>query len=171
MLSDYANVIAPVIAIINSVIAVSVAHFKPEDRRLKILLLVAAIFLGMAAAGSTIYGQVVTVRKQAAETAQRAQISQRLGEFIGQGEGLLSALRDPAKPAPTVEANRWAHEVEDYLQTDLGPGYVQRFRSSAGMIHGQPTEISGERVGYWNGVYERSTRLQQFSAEIASRVR
>jgi hypothetical protein len=42
MLSDYANIIAPVIAIINSVIAVSSSHFKvlpdvpcPLPRRIK----------------------------------------------------------------------------------------------------------------------------------------
>ena len=91
----------------------------------------------------------------------------RLGKYIGAAEGLLTALRDPAQPAPTGDADRWAHEVEDYLRAELGPGYVERFRSSAGMIHGQPSGISDQRLGYWNGIYERATRLQQFSGEVA----
>jgi hypothetical protein len=167
MLSDYANVIAPVIAIINSVIAVSVSHFKPEDRKLKISLLVASIVLGTLAAGGTIYGQVVTVRKQAAETVRKAQIQERLGNFIGQGEGLLAVLRDPTQPFPT-QVDSWAKEVEDYLRTVLGPGYVERFRSTAGLFHGEPPGIDGTRQAYWNGVYERVTRLQQFSSETGS---
>ena len=165
MWSDYANVIAPVIAIVNSVIAVSVAHFKPEDRKLKISLLVAAIVLGTLAAGGTIYGQVVTVRKQAAETSRKTQIHERLGNFIGQGEGLLAVLRDPAQPFPIAQIESWAKEVEDYLRAALGPGYVERFRSTAGLFHGGPPGLDEKRLSYWNGVYERVTRLQQFSSE------
>ena len=92
MLSDYANVIAPVIAIVNSVIAVSVSHFKPERQRLKIVLLVASIAFGLAAAAGTIYGQYIVVKKQEAEAARRIEIHKRLGELIAQGDVILLVL-------------------------------------------------------------------------------
>jgi hypothetical protein len=169
MLVDYLGVVAPVVSIVGSVIAVAVSHFKPEDRRIKITLLIAAIVLGLVAAVATIYGQTVAIRKQTTEASDRAQIRERLGGFIGQAEALIAVINDPSQPLPKAEAETeaWLKEVEDYLREKLGPGYVERFRSSAGaQQRGHPLGISGGRLGYWNGVFERSSRLQQFSSEI-----
>jgi hypothetical protein len=167
MLSDYANVIPTIIAIINSVIAVSVSHFKPERQRLKIAILVVSILLGLAAAGATIYGQYATVQKREAEVAKRNDVHSHLGELIAQGDGLLIVLRDASKPVASSEATAWALGTEQYLRGSLGPGYVERFRDSSGMVHGQPVGLDDAHIGYWNGVYERVARLQQFSAEIS----
>jgi phosphate/sulfate permease len=98
MLSDYANIIAPIIAIINSVIAVSVSHFKPERQSLKIALLVVSIVLGLGAATGTIYGQYIVVTKMETDAVKRTEIHKRLGELIAQGDALLFILRDPTKP-------------------------------------------------------------------------
>jgi len=167
MLSDYAGVIPTLIAIVNSVIAVSVSHFKPERTRLKVALLVASILLGVAAAGATIYVQYEMIQKRDAEIAKRNDIHQRLGEFIAQGDAILAILRDESKSVASTEANSWALTVEKYLSDSLGPGFVERFRDSSGMLHGQPVGLDEAHVSYWNGVYKRIERLQQFSAEVS----
>ena len=81
MLSDYANVIPTIIAIVNSVIAVSVTHFKPEKQRLKVAILAVSISLGLIAAGATIYGQYTAVQKRDAEVARRDDIHSHLERF------------------------------------------------------------------------------------------
>jgi hypothetical protein len=167
MFSDYAPVIAPVIAIINSVIAVSIAHFRPEKQRLKLTLLSLSIGLGLVAAGGTIFGQYIVVTKQADEANKRIEIQKRLGELIAQGDVILFVLRDPSKPLPRDDVNAWAMLTEQYLKDSLGPGFIDRFRDSSGLSHGSPPGIDIERTNVWNGLYERLTRLQQFSAEIS----
>jgi hypothetical protein len=166
MLSDYAPVIAPIIAIINSVIAVSVAHFRPENQRMKVAFLSIAIVLGLIAASGTILGQYILVTKQTTEANRRAEIHKRLGEMIGQGDALLSVLSDPAKPTPIADMNNLAILVERYLDDTLGPGFKERFRDYSGLFHGQPLGINRERANYWSLIYERVARLQQFSAEV-----
>jgi hypothetical protein len=166
MLDDYSAIIAPVIAIINSVIAVSVSHFKAESQPLKVALLVTSIALGLVAAGGTIYGQYIVVTKHTAEFARRTEIHRRLGELIAQGDIILLALRTPSQPFP--DANLWASSAEQYLKESLGDGYVERFRDPSGIFHGIPNGIDENRTNYWSGVHERVTRLQQFSAEISN---
>jgi hypothetical protein len=165
MITDYLPIVAPVIAILNGAIAVFISHFKPEERRTKIVLLSVAILLGGGAAGATIYGQSLTLQKQMNEAKERSEIRERLGGFIARAEFLLGVLRDPSKNAPYDEIRTWITEVEDYLK-QLGPGYVDRFRSSVGLLHGMPPGIDQQRGGAWNAIYERSTRLQQFSSEL-----
>jgi hypothetical protein len=167
MFSNYMSAIAPIIAILNSVIAVGVSQFKPEDNRIKIGLLVASIVLGCLAASATIYGQGLVLEKQEKDAANRAEIRAKLGSFIVKADEFLATLADPNAPMPEVEVNAWANAVEAFLQPSFGPGYVERFRSGAGLSHGIPDGmVAGERLSYWNGVYERSTRLQEFSREI-----
>jgi hypothetical protein len=167
MLFDYAPVIAPVIAIVNSVIAVSVAHFRPENQRMKLTFLSISIVLGLVAASGTILGQYIVMAKQTAEANKRTEIHKRLGELIAQGDSILLVLRDPSKPLPMADVNAWAILVEQYLSDALGPGFIEWFRDSSGLLHGEPTGIDVERTNTWNGIYERVARLQQFSAETS----
>src|SRR5262249_46803930 len=61
------------------------------------------------------------------------QVRATLGAFLGRCQYLMRACGDEASPAPESEANSWAQEVEIYLEKNLGPEYIPRFRSEAGV--------------------------------------
>jgi hypothetical protein len=117
---DYVNVIAPVIAIINSVIAASISHFRPEKYHLKVVILAASIVLGLIAAAATVYGQYSSVQERRAEIARQNEIRNHLGSLISREDGLLALLRDPSQPFPATSGNAWASEAETYLKESLG---------------------------------------------------
>jgi hypothetical protein len=123
--------------------------------------------LGLIAAAATVYGQYSSVQERRAEIARQNEIRNHLGSLISREDGLLALLRDPSQPFPATSGNAWASEAETYLKESLGPGYVDRFRDSSGMLHGSPVGLDTERLGYWNGIYERVARLQQFSGEVS----
>ena len=166
MLSDFANVIAPVIAIVNSVIAVSVSHFKPEKQRLKIALLSTSIALGLIAAGGVIYGQYLVVHQRAQEAASRREISESLGQFIDQGRILMTQCTDEKAPAPGAAAMIWASQAEGFLSVHLGTSYVARFRNSAGLPLLVTTIQDDGHKQIWGFVNQRLARLEQFSEEL-----
>jgi hypothetical protein len=55
-----------------AVIAVSVAHFRPENQRMKLTFISIAIVLGLVAASGTILGQYILVTKQTTEANNRS---------------------------------------------------------------------------------------------------
>lgn len=168
MLTDYTNVIAPTIAVVNSVIAVSVSHFKPEKYRAKVILLCVSIILGLIAVGATIYGQYTVVSRQEAESSRKADIHVKFGEFISRGDAIMSVIKDSDKPLPDhKDVEMWVLQVEQYLQEHVGAGYVERFRDSSGISHGRPIGIDIERANYWATIYDGVTRLQEFSSELS----
>jgi hypothetical protein len=85
LLNNYINIVPSLIAIINTVIAVWVAQFKPERIKLKIALLITAIVLGLAAAGATTFAQYQQVKKEEADKIRMREIREKIGEFISSG--------------------------------------------------------------------------------------
>jgi hypothetical protein len=166
MLTDYAPVIAPVVAILNGVIAVAVAQFKPEDNRTKYVLLAVALVLGFFAAGATIYNQRQIVEKHEGDAAKLAETRRKLGELIGQGNGLLITLVTPQAPDVFNETDQWSARAEQFLDAALGAGYVERFRNGSGLPALSWSNIDTKHTSYAQGVTNRLTRLQQFSAEL-----
>jgi hypothetical protein len=89
-----------------------------------------------------------------------------LADFQERGARLVSQTLDNGLPLPQEAADKWAGEVEAYLAT-LGPTYVPRFRSDAGLpIPGTPTGIQSNRLGFLQALKYRMARLDQFSSEI-----
>ena len=166
---QYLSVVAPVIAIINGVIAVFVAQFKPDEWRAKIILLSIAITLGILAAGATILYQYNTVRQQQQEKDKRTEIRKRIAEFIVSSNTTMNLIRDKNTDIVVVEheANRWYAEAQQYLAT-IGVDYLSRFQSTSGLSPIRPGGIEDQqRVNLWVEIYYRSTRLEQFASEFA----
>jgi hypothetical protein len=168
---DYVPVVPTLIAVVNGVIAVWMAHFKPERQKLKVGLLLFAIVAGLGAAAATVAGQYhsMQVTKQAqAETAETLTV---LGKFIEEGHALSLTLENQNAPVDVNKVSDWAKRVEDYLSNSpsLGSGFISRFRDNSGLAHGEPMAVDQPHMGYWNGVTERVTRLEQFSGEIAAK--
>jgi hypothetical protein len=167
---DYVPVVPTLLAIVNSVIAVWMAQFKPESQRLKVGLLLFAIVAGLAAAGATIAATYHVVQSAKQVQAENAQTLATLGDLIEEGDKLLAPLRDQSVPVDNAGLNAWAAKAEKSLldSASLGPAFVRRFRDASGLLHGSPN-VDEPHQSSWNGVYERITRLQEFSAEMSSK--
>lgn len=166
---SYAPTVAPVIAIINAVIAVYVAQFKPEQVRAKKILLAVAIALGVLSAGATIWAQHDILSQQQAERDRRASIRARLATYITGANNLLPRLLDKTNDKSIVfaDSDRWNYDVIVYLN-EIGGDYVARFTDYSGLSPVTPTgDLDEDRRNYWIGVYRRDTRLVQFAAEFA----
>jgi len=112
MLSDYANIIPSLIAIVNTVIAVWVSHFRPERNKLKVCLLIVAIVLGLLGAIATVYGQHAIIQRQEDDTRRRHYIHTQLGLFISEGDQLLLQLRDQNITVHNDDINMWVQALK-----------------------------------------------------------
>jgi hypothetical protein len=90
----------------------------------------------------------------------------KLGELIGQGNGLLITLVTPQAPDVFNETDQWSARAEQFLDAELGSGYVERFRNASGIPLVTWSNIDAKHNSYAQGVSNRLTRLQQFSAEL-----
>jgi hypothetical protein len=168
---DYVPVFPTLIAVVNGVIAVWMAHFKPERQKLKVGLLLFAILAGLGAAAATVAGQYHAMQATKQAQAETAETLMALAKFIGEGDALLGPLRDQSIAVDEDKLNGWGERVEKYLSgsASLGPSFMSRFRDGSGLLHGTPVGVDEKHAGYWNGITERVTRLQQFSAEVSAR--
>ncbi len=116
---DYLSVVPTVIAIVNSVIAVGAAHFKPESQWLKVGLLLFAIFAGLGAAAATVAGQYHAVQAAKQAQAETAETLAALGKFIAEGNALLGPLRNQNTSVDENKLDGWAGSVETYLSNSL----------------------------------------------------
>src|SRR5207249_9179197 len=89
-----------------------------------------------------------------------------LGDFLARGQRLMGQCANEKVPAPDVEANKWAEEVENYLQKELGPEYVARFRNAAGMPLSASSIQDPAHRNLWGGLNVRVYRLEQFLSEL-----
>jgi hypothetical protein len=182
---DYASVAPALIAILNSVIAVSISYFPAKDTRLKAVLLIFAIGSGLVAAGATIAGQrhtleVAQSERQDAEL-ERKKAEQRLttlGELISEGDALeVKAAENKDAPLDVDGINAWAKKTEEFLSKELGSGFVSRFNDVSGLAPAtQPLSLFAESLtGPHTQAYAvmavRLARLQQFSQELSARLK
>jgi hypothetical protein len=96
----------------------------------------------------------------------KRQIREKLGEFLAQGQHLMGQCANEHVPAPDAEANKWAEEVENYLQSKLSSDYVARFRSGAGMPLSASSIQDKAHRDLWAGLNVRLYRLEQFLSEL-----
>jgi len=165
---DYVGLVPSAAAVINGFIAVLIAQFFRDSRRARVVLVVAAGALGVAAIGATFYSQNLLAVAQGAEASRRHAIREQLGAFIAQGDALMSLCTDAKKPAPQADADAWGATTEMFLRGNLGDSYVTRFRDQTGV---PPVSLSGPDIdtahqNLWFGIYYRVARLQQFSQEV-----
>jgi hypothetical protein len=68
----------------------------------------------------------------------------------------------------SVEANDWIASVEEYLLRELGSGYVDRFRSTAGMSPSGHLRFNYERRldEILTDLSYRLARIEQFMNEL-----
>jgi len=95
-------------------------------------------------------------------------------DFMREGENIQHMIvRDPNKSLEAVHGiiNQWTAKVESKLLSELGEGYVARFRSQAGLNSyipavTPPEPNSQEKADAWNFMNMRLTRLNQFLEQL-----
>lgn len=100
------------------------------------------------------------------EKKRKKRIRAKLGEFLGQGQQLIIQCGNEKAPAPDDAANKWADTTERYLDEELGPEYVSRFRSGAGMPLSATAIVDPAHRNLWSGLNVRTYRLEQFLSEL-----
>jgi hypothetical protein len=130
--------------------------------------IIAAVGAGIAA-----WPFVMAPHEKRVQEARQTEIRETLGKFIDEGQVLENAI--VASPTAPVEKDKiadWIQRTANFLQT-LGPSYVTRFTSSAGLESALSpgASLDPEHVGWWNALRIRLTRLHEFSAEFSGQIR
>ncbi len=100
------------------------------------------------------------------ERKRKREIREKLGDFLARGQQLMGQCANEHVSAPDAEADKWAGEVEHYLQKELGSEYVARFRSGAGMPLSATSIQDQAHRNLWSGLNVRVYRLDQFLSDL-----
>jgi len=124
--ADYGGLIAPVAAIVNGFIAILVAQFFKDNTKAKVILVVSAAILGVAAIGASILNQRQVLAIKIAEQERSKQNREALGSFIGEGLALIADCSDKSTPPKWPELNDWVNRVKTFLSQNMGDSYAVR---------------------------------------------
>jgi hypothetical protein len=168
-LADYGALIAPIAAIINGFIAVVVAQFFKDRPAAKVLLVVAAGFLGIAAIGATILTQRQIVASKTADQLRQKETRETIGGFIAKGLALTENCSDSSTPPKWEEMNAWLARMSQFLREHLGEAYVTRLTSPAGVpLNVECRGADEQHNKLFRVVNAVNFRLEQFISELSS---
>jgi hypothetical protein len=108
----------------------------------------------------------VEVTGKPADTPERKQIREALGNFVRDGMRIRDQLGTSTAPVSQVEADgqRWFEAVQAYLRANLGSSYVSQFLLTNTEI--SPSDIPAEKLSLWHGLNERIQTLNKFIDEL-----
>ena len=107
--------------------------------------------------------------RRKAQQSDRADIRERLINFVTEGRELLAQIKDAKRELPAKAADEWALRAETYLRDRLGERYVPRFRKDANDLYGDDAAVAADRLAYWRAVRDRVVNLDAISAEFLER--
>lgn len=157
---------AAVFAVINGIIAITIALLPARRSVHRLRLGAAALVLAALGVGATFYSTYHARAQIEQLRSDRAEIRKRLESFILEGRVLLEQIRDAQRELPSKAADEWAQRVEIYLRDKVGERYVTRFRKDADEMYGVDLTIQPARAGYWRAVRNRVVNLEAISAEF-----
>lgn len=171
MWRDYLEYAGTALAVVNGLIAITVALLPMRRSVYKLRLGAAALVLGALAVGATFYSKVHAYVQVERQQSDRADIRARLNGFIGQGRDLLSQIKDANRELPSAAADEWAQRTEIFLRDKVGEPSILRFRKDADALYGDDANVAEPRMGYWRAVRNRVVNLETISAEFPERRR
>src|SRR5580704_6072859 len=86
---DYGTPFAMAVAVINTVISVTIGQYFKDSPRARAVLVAASIMFGTVAIGASFYSQHEIVGARDAEAAHRLEIREVLGLFVAEGDDLM----------------------------------------------------------------------------------
>jgi hypothetical protein len=100
-----------------------------------------------------------------AEVAHNTMIKEGIGQYIGEGRVIMDRFGRNEMPMPITEETGWVGRTEDFLRTNLGDSYANRFYdiSGLGSVTGNGTDPQHNM--YYSDIYSKITRLEEFSRE------
>jgi hypothetical protein len=129
------------------------------------LLLILGFALATILAYHEVRMQKVRLERQLDERQKRKDIRITLGQFLAEGHQITGKCFEKNTEAPVEEADRWTTKVFNYLDTNLGNDYAQRFQSYEGLPI-RVTTLSGTQARIEAFIGSRLARLNQFLAEL-----
>jgi hypothetical protein len=169
MWRDYLEYAGTALAVVNGLIAITVALMPMRRSVYKLRLGAVALVLGALAVGATFYSKFHAYVQVERQQSDRADIRMRLENFITQGRDLLREIKNPERELPTTAADEWAQRAEIFLRDKLGERSIVRFRKDTNELYGDDATVAAPRMGYWRAVRNRVVNLETISAEFPER--
>jgi hypothetical protein len=166
MWRQYFGYAGTLFAVINGLIAITIALLPVRRSVYKLRLGAAALVLGALAVGAAFYTKYNSYVQVERQQSDRAEIRQRLDNFIVEGRDLLGQIKDARRDLPATAADEWAQRAEIYLRDKLGQRYLARFRKEANEMYGDDASVPAPRLGYWRAVRNRIVNLETIVAEF-----
>jgi hypothetical protein len=165
MWREYAGFIGSIVAVINGVLAITVAMLPMRKSVAKLRLAVTALVLGALTVGLMFYARYQAGVQIEQQQSDRREIRERLETLVLEGRTLLNQIKDSNRELPTRPSDEWAQRAELYLRDKLGARYVPRFRREVSDLYGDHA-IAPARLGYWRAVRNRVVNLELISSEF-----
>jgi hypothetical protein len=166
MWRQYFGFAGTVFAVINGLIAMTIALLPVWRSVYKLRLGAGALVLGALAVGAAFYAKYHAHVQVERQQSDRAEIRNRLGNFIVEGRDLLGQIKDARHDLPATAADEWAQRTEIYLRDKLGERYLARFRKEANEMYGDDPSVAAPRLAYWRAVRNRIVNLETIVAEF-----
>ena len=166
MWREYFGFAGTLFAVINGLIALTIALLPVRRSVYKLRLGAAALVLGALAVGAAFYAKYNAYIQVERLQSDRAEIRNRFANFLAEGRGLLGQIKDANRDLPATAADQWAQRAEIYLRDKLGERYLVRFRKEASEMYGDDASVPAPRLGYWRAVRNRIVNLEAISAEF-----
>ena len=166
MWRQYFDLAATALAVVNGLIAITIALLPMRRSVIKLRLGAAALVLGALAVAGTSYSTYRAYVEVGRQQSERAEVRLRLENFITEGRTLLGQIRAAGQALPTTAADEWAQRAEVFLRDRLGDRAVARFRQDASELYGE-ANIAAQRMGYWRAVRNRVVNLEAIRAGFA----
>ena len=166
MWREYFGFAGTLFAVINGLIAITIALLPVRRSVYKLRLGAAALVLGALSVGAAFYAKYNAYVQVERQLSDRAEIRNRLSNFIAEGRGLLGQIKDSGRDLPATAADQWAQRAEVYLRDKLGERYLARFRKEANEMYGDDATVPPQRLAYWRAVRNRIVNLETIVAEF-----
>jgi hypothetical protein len=153
-------------AVINGLIAITIALLPARRSVHRLRLGAAALVLAALGAGTTFYSAYHNRAQIERLQSDRSEIRKRLENFIVEGRALLEQIKDAQRELPSRAADEWAQRAENYLRDKVGERFVARFRQDVSEMYGVDLTIQPSRAAYWRAVRNRLVNLEAISAEF-----
>jgi len=167
MWREYFGFAGTLFAVINGLIAITIAMLPVRRSVYKLRLGAVALVLGALAVGAAFYAKYHARVQVERQQSDRAEIRNRLENFIVEGRNLLGQIKDGRRALPATAADEWAQRAEIYLRDKLGERYLTRFRKEANDLYGDDASVPAPRLAYWRAVRNRIVNLEVIGAEFS----
>jgi len=167
MWREYFGFAGTLFAVINGLIAITIAMLPVRRSVYKLRLGAVTLMLGALAVGAAFYAKYHARVQVERQQSDRVEIRNRLENFIMEGRDLLGQIKDGRRALPATAADEWAQRAEIYLRDKLGERYLARFRKEADEMYGDDASVPAPRLAYWRAVRNRIVNLQVIGAEFS----